>query len=185
VILRCFLHGWLNIRARAKNLADLLSAVSERVWHTSHAPDRRRFAQRLRRLGAWTLRRVQATWVLEQVRKRCGRVRDYGRAYVHPGGHPTSTMLALPTCRLVVRALVTAAGAGVVYQGSSLVGWGIVPVAGNQLQRSSVLVQRRSISNSIASMGGRLKCQCTPWMAAAPMRLRITAGNNSVIEWTV
>jgi hypothetical protein len=93
VILRCFLHGWLNIRARAKNLADVFRAVSERVWHAYHAPDRRRFPQRLRRLGEWASRHVQAAWVLEQVRKLCGRAQEYGRAYAHPGGHRTSNML--------------------------------------------------------------------------------------------
>jgi hypothetical protein len=93
VILRCFLHGWLNIRARAKNLADVFRSVSERAWHAYHAPDRRRFAQRLRRLGEWASRHVPAAWVLAQVRKLCGRGREYGRAYAHPGGHRTSNML--------------------------------------------------------------------------------------------
>jgi hypothetical protein len=93
VILRCFLHGWLNIRARAKHLVDVFRAVSERVWHAYHAPDRRTFAQRLRRLGEWARRHVQATWVLEQVRKLCRRTREYGQAYAHPGGHRTSNML--------------------------------------------------------------------------------------------
>jgi hypothetical protein len=93
VILRCFLHGWLSIRARAKNLTEVFAAVSERVWHAYHASDRRCFAQRLRRLGEWARRHVQATWVLEQVRKLCGRAREYGRAYAYPGGHRTSNML--------------------------------------------------------------------------------------------
>src|SRR5207302_1412773 len=93
VILRCFLHGWLNIRARAKHLKEVFGAVSEKVWHAYHAPDRRTFAQRLRRLGEWAGREVKAAWVLEQVRKLCGRGREYGRAYAHPGGHRTSNML--------------------------------------------------------------------------------------------
>jgi hypothetical protein len=93
VILRCFLHGWLNIRARAKHLKEVFGAVSEKVWHAYHAPDRRCFAQRLRRLGEWARREVKAAWVLEQVRKLCGRAREYGRAYAHPGGHRTSNML--------------------------------------------------------------------------------------------
>lgn len=93
VILRCFLHGWLSIRARAKNLADVFRSVSERVWHAYHAPDRRCFAQRLRRLGEWACRCVQAKWVLEQVSKLCGRAWEYGRAYAYPGGHRTSNML--------------------------------------------------------------------------------------------
>ena len=93
VILRCFLHGWLNIRARAKHLREVFGAVSEKVWHAFHAPQRRSFAQRLRRLGEWVSRHVQAAWVVEQVRKLCGRAREYGRAYAHPGGHRTSNML--------------------------------------------------------------------------------------------
>ncbi len=93
VILRCFLHGWLNIRARAKLLGDVFRAVGDKVWHAYRAPQRRSFAQRLRRLGEWASRQVKAAWVLEQVRKLCGRAREYGRAYAHPGGHRTSNML--------------------------------------------------------------------------------------------
>lgn len=93
VILRCFLHGWLSIRDRAKHLGDLFRALGEKVWHAYHAPDRRCFAQRLRRLWEWAERQVTATWVLEQVRKLCGRAREYGRAYAHPGGQRTSNPL--------------------------------------------------------------------------------------------
>ncbi|HVK17368.1 MAG TPA: hypothetical protein VM533_10495, partial [Fimbriiglobus sp.] len=49
VVLRCFLHGWLAIRSRGK-LVDGFHALSERVWETYHAADRRSFSQRLRRL---------------------------------------------------------------------------------------------------------------------------------------
>jgi hypothetical protein len=93
VILRCFLHGWLSIRERAKHLGDLFRALGEKVWDAYRAPDRRRFAQRLRRLGEWADRQVKAAWVLEQVRKLCGRACVYGQAYLYPGGHRTSNML--------------------------------------------------------------------------------------------
>lgn len=93
VILRCFLHGWLSIRDRAKHLGELFRALGQKVWDTYHAPDRRSFAQRLRRLGEWAGRQVKAAWVLEQVRKLCGRGREYGVAYAQPGGHRTSNML--------------------------------------------------------------------------------------------
>jgi hypothetical protein len=33
VILRCFLHGWLSIRDRAKHLGELFRALGEKVWH--------------------------------------------------------------------------------------------------------------------------------------------------------
>lgn len=93
VILRCFWHGWLSIRDRAKHLGEVFHALGEKVWEAYQAPDRRCFAQRLRRLGEWAAREVKAAWVLEQVRKLCSRVRLYGQAYQHPGGHRTSTLL--------------------------------------------------------------------------------------------
>jgi hypothetical protein len=92
VVVRCFLHGWLNLRSRGK-LSTAFAALSERVWDAYHAPDRRGFAQRLRRLGEWAQANVQAAWLLEQVQKLCGRAREYGVAYRHPEAHRTSNML--------------------------------------------------------------------------------------------
>jgi hypothetical protein len=92
VILRCFLHGWLNVRSRGK-LSDGFAGLSERVWHAYHALTRRSFGQRLRRLWEWARANVSAAWVLEQVRKLCGRAKEYGVAYAHEGGHRTSNAL--------------------------------------------------------------------------------------------
>jgi hypothetical protein len=92
VLLRCFLHGWLNIRSRGQ-LSAAFAALSEKVWHAYHAPDRRSFAQRLRRLWEWTQGQELTAWLLEQVGKLCGRSKEYGQAYRHPGGHRTSNML--------------------------------------------------------------------------------------------
>jgi len=47
----------------------------------------------LRRLREWTAEHVSTAYVREQVEKLCGRAREYGQAYRHPGGHRTSTML--------------------------------------------------------------------------------------------
>jgi hypothetical protein len=93
VLLRCYLHGWLSIRERAKHLGEVFRALGDKVWEAYHAVNRRSFAQRLRRLGEWASQKVKARWVLEQVQKLCGRAREYGRAYAHPGGHRTSNML--------------------------------------------------------------------------------------------
>jgi hypothetical protein len=92
VLLRCFLHGWLNIRSRGK-LSATFAELSEKVWEAYHAPERRSFGQRLRRLWEWAKERVQVAWVLEQVQKLCARAREYGEAYRYPGGHRTSNML--------------------------------------------------------------------------------------------
>jgi hypothetical protein len=92
VLLRCFLHGWLNIRSRGK-LSESFAELSRRTWEAFHAPDRRGFAQRLRRLAEWAREQALSAWLLEQVEKLCGRSKEYGLAYKYPGGHRTSNML--------------------------------------------------------------------------------------------
>jgi hypothetical protein len=92
VLLRCFLHGWLNIRSRGK-LSAAFTELSRRVWEAFHASNRRGFAQRLRRLLEWARGQALSAWLLEQVQKLCGRSKEYGVAYKHPGGHRTSNML--------------------------------------------------------------------------------------------
>jgi hypothetical protein len=92
VLLRCFLHGWLNLRSRGK-LSEAFPTLSEKVGNAYHAPDRRSFAQRLRRLWEWAQGRNLTAWLLEHVQKLCGRAREYGEAYQHPGGHRTSNRL--------------------------------------------------------------------------------------------
>jgi hypothetical protein len=91
-LLRCFLHGWLNIRSRGK-LSESFAELSKKVWESYRAPTRRGFAQRLRRLREWARGRPMSAWLLEQVEKLCGRSKEYAEAYSHPGGHRTSNML--------------------------------------------------------------------------------------------
>jgi len=91
VILRCFLHGWLSIRDGCKKHAQF-QALSEKVWHAYRATSRREFAQRLRRLREWAVANLSGD-ILERALRLCGRIREYGLAYEHPGGHRTSAML--------------------------------------------------------------------------------------------
>jgi hypothetical protein len=71
----------------------VFAALSERVWHAYQATSRRSFAQRLRRLLEWARGQKMTAWLYEQVAKLCGRSKEYGVAYDHPGGHRTSNML--------------------------------------------------------------------------------------------
>ena len=89
---RCFLHGWLNIRRRGK-LCAAFADLSARVWQAFHAPNRRSFAPRLRRLWEWAQGQDLTSWLLEQVQKLCGRSGEYALAYGQPGGHRTSSRL--------------------------------------------------------------------------------------------
>src|SRR5437763_5560047 len=60
VIRRCFLHGWLKVRDRGKHLKEVFWELSKKAWHAYHAPDRRSFGQRLRRLWEWSKEHVKA-----------------------------------------------------------------------------------------------------------------------------
>jgi hypothetical protein len=92
VLLLCFLHGWLKIRERAKHLKEQFAELSRRVWEAYHAPDRRGFGQRLRRLREWAGEHLSGI-VRENVLDLCGKGRRFAVAYRHPGGHRTSNML--------------------------------------------------------------------------------------------
>ena len=88
----CFVHAWRKVRDRAKHLKAVFADVSRRVWEAYHAPDRRRFAQRLRRLREWASG-VLTGVVLEAVLDLCRKRPRFAGAYRHVGGHRTSTML--------------------------------------------------------------------------------------------
>jgi hypothetical protein len=91
-LLLCFLHAWLKIRDRAKHLKEGFVTLSRRTWEAYHAPDRRSFGQRLRRLREWATEHLTGV-VLEAVLNLCGKRDQWSLAYCYPGGHRTSNML--------------------------------------------------------------------------------------------
>ena len=92
VIVQCFLHAWLKIRERAKHLGESFADISQRVWDTYHAPDRRTFTQRIRALRAWAAKCLSGI-VLEIVVDLCDKRDRWIIAYQHPRSHRTSNML--------------------------------------------------------------------------------------------
>jgi hypothetical protein len=91
-LLRCFLHGWLKIRDRAKNLKEVYYDLSTFVWEAYHAPDKRTMAQRLRRLVQWARAKLSGI-VLQEVEDLCAKRSLWQQAYDHAGAHRTSNML--------------------------------------------------------------------------------------------
>lgn len=92
VVIRCFLHGWLNVRDRGKHLKETFRTLGDKVWDAFRAENRQTMVQRLRRLREWATRNLAGS-VRDQVMKLCGRSGEYGEAYAHPGCHRTSNML--------------------------------------------------------------------------------------------
>jgi len=91
-LIRCFLHAWLKIRERSKNLKELFFEIGERVWEVFHAPTRRMMSQRIRRLRDWAKKHLSGV-VLEKVLDLCGKKAEWSLWYDHPNGHATSNML--------------------------------------------------------------------------------------------
>lgn len=92
ITLRCFLHGWLKIRDRAKHLPCFLD-LGKRVWDVYRAPDRPTFRRRLRTLKEWGMKNLSPGIVLDEVLDLCAKVKLWVKAYDHPDGHRTSNML--------------------------------------------------------------------------------------------
>jgi hypothetical protein len=92
VLLRCFLHAWLKIRDRAKNLKETFYELSRRVWNTYHAKNRRSFSARLRHLGVWAAAHVSGV-TLQAVRDLCAKKPLWFEHYAQPHGQRTSNML--------------------------------------------------------------------------------------------
>jgi hypothetical protein len=90
-LLRCFLHGWLKVRDRARNLGQTFYDLSARVWEAYHAPGKRSFSRRLRRLREWAGGNLSGV-VPEAVKDLCGKKDLWLKAYDHPAGHRTSNM---------------------------------------------------------------------------------------------
>jgi len=92
VVLCCYLHAWLKIRDRAKNLKETFYDLSTRVWEAYHAPDKRTFSQRLRQLSTWARQHVSGV-VLDAVLDLCAKKKLWLKSHDHPQGHRTSNML--------------------------------------------------------------------------------------------
>ena len=61
-VILCFLHALIKIRDRAKKaFGELGHEVQTRVWDAYHAPSKRAFAQRLRRLKEWASEALPAS----------------------------------------------------------------------------------------------------------------------------
>ena len=92
VLIRCFLHAWLRIRERAKNLKATFFEIGERVWEVYYSETRRIMSQRIRRLHDWAVKNLKGV-VLEKVLDLCGKKTEWSLWYDHPDGHTTSNML--------------------------------------------------------------------------------------------
>jgi hypothetical protein len=90
-VILCFLHAFLKIRDRAtKTLGDAFAQVQKRVWEAYHAPSKRAFSQRLRRLRAWAETTLPDGVMQSPTLDLCGKRAQCSQSYDHPEAHRTS-----------------------------------------------------------------------------------------------
>ncbi len=92
-VILCFLHAFINIRDRCKSWGERFYSIGERVWAAYHAPTKRAFTQRLRRLREWAERTLEPGVVRDKILALCAKAPRFALAYDHPNAHRTSTSL--------------------------------------------------------------------------------------------
>jgi hypothetical protein len=92
VIILCFLHSYIKIRDRCRNVKALLGQVAEQVWHVYHAPDADTFRQRAADFLQWGQQNTTG-YVLEAINKLYAKLDRFVLAYDYPLAHRTSNML--------------------------------------------------------------------------------------------
>jgi hypothetical protein len=89
-LIQCFLHAFLKIRDRCKKGGSLFIEISTAVWDAYHAPNKRAFSQRIRRLREWAQTNLEPGVVRDKVLALCEKGPLFAQAYDHPEAYRTS-----------------------------------------------------------------------------------------------
>ena len=93
-VILCFLHAFIKIRERAKKaFGERGQEVQRRVWEAYHAPGKRAFAQRLRRLREWAADALPESEMKQKTLDLCDKRDAFSPSYDHSLAHRTSNMV--------------------------------------------------------------------------------------------
>jgi hypothetical protein len=91
VVIQCFLHAFLTIRACCQRLADF-PTIQQRVWEIYQAATPAEFYQRVGDLYAWAQGRLQGpAWTA--IQKLCAKTGEFLLAFDYPAAYRTSNRL--------------------------------------------------------------------------------------------
>jgi hypothetical protein len=71
----------------------VFAQVQKRVWEAYHAPSKRAFSQRLRRLREWAQTALPDGVMKSHTLDLCGKRDQFSKIYDHPEAHRTSNMV--------------------------------------------------------------------------------------------
>lgn len=92
-IILCFLHAFINIRARCKGLKEQYHTIKSKVWDTYHAPDPQDFMKHITALQTWAKATLPNGTALEAILKLCSKAPHFLVAYDFPSAYRTSNMI--------------------------------------------------------------------------------------------
>lgn len=92
VIIQCFLHAFITIRARCKRLKPLFQEICQQVWDIYHAEHLSDFHEQIRSLHTWAHSNLDGS-PLASVLKLCRKSEVFALAFEHPDAYRTSNML--------------------------------------------------------------------------------------------
>ncbi len=92
-IILCFLHSFINIRARCKSMNEHYHTITPIVWETYHALDPVPFTVQIDELKSWAKATLPDGTGLEAILKLCAKAPKFLLAYKHPSAYRTSNMV--------------------------------------------------------------------------------------------
>lgn len=92
VIILCFLHAFLKIKARCQRSKEQLYTIGTKVWHSYHAQTLAQFSQRIRRLREWGQQHLTGS-VQQKVLDLCRKASRFKIAFHFPTAYRTSNAL--------------------------------------------------------------------------------------------
>jgi hypothetical protein len=94
VTILCFLHVFIKIRDGAKKkFKEAYEIIAPKLWDAYRAPNKRAFAQRIRRLREMCHKKQIPQFISDKIKKLYHNIACYKIAYDYPGCHRTSNML--------------------------------------------------------------------------------------------
>jgi len=92
-VILCFLHSFIKIRDRCKQMLGQYEEIKTRVWEIYRSDDKNTFTQRIAGFKEWAIEKMPKGNVLDAVLKLCNKAPEFVKAYDHPSAYRTSNML--------------------------------------------------------------------------------------------
>jgi hypothetical protein len=93
VIIRCFLHAFIKIRACCKRMKNDFTEIQTRVWEIYHAADPLTFMKNVAEFKVWALLSLPQGTGLDAILKLSGKTPIFIKAYAYPDAYRTSNMI--------------------------------------------------------------------------------------------